>query len=133
MGYYVSNLGTTLISIKQQITYKGCYFHAEENSCILAFPGCIIQENIDNEITLLITPATNLSQSYAFDQDTSKLCKCNTHAFNVVNPALARLRHEHIKPTDITQVSLTKLSLVSSSIHIHLQDLLIFSSKIPTT
>ena len=45
----------------------------------------------------------------AFNQDTAELCKPSTHTFHVVNPALAKLAYKHIAPTDITQVSLTKL------------------------
>ena len=73
MGYYVPKFGTTLISVKQHIKYEGCYFHAEGSSCILAFPRCIIQATIDADITLPITPVTDFSHSYAFDQDTSEL------------------------------------------------------------
>ena len=29
MGYYVPNLGTTLISVRQHIQFKGCYLHAD--------------------------------------------------------------------------------------------------------
>ena len=96
MGYYVPNLGTPLLSIKQHIKYKGCYFHAEDNLCILAFPGFVIQATIADEITLPITPSTDSSQSYA-------------HTLNVVNPTLVKLAYKHIVPTEITQVFTTKL------------------------
>ena len=34
MGYYVPNLGATLISVRQYIKYKNCYFHMENNKCV---------------------------------------------------------------------------------------------------
>ena len=38
MIYYIPKLGATLISTKQHMKSKGCYFHAEASNTILMFP-----------------------------------------------------------------------------------------------
>ena len=55
---------------------------------------------------------------HAFDQDTSELYKPTTDTVNVVNPTLATLAYKQILPTNITQVSLTKL-ILSAIIPMH--------------
>jgi hypothetical protein len=49
-AYYVPLLGTTLISIKQHMSYQGCYFHAEAQSTVLAFPNFLLYPRV-SEIT----------------------------------------------------------------------------------
>ena len=38
LAYYVPQLSTTLLSITKHIEYRGCYFHAEDNTYTLAYP-----------------------------------------------------------------------------------------------
>ena len=52
IGYYVPGLGTTLISIKQHIKYQGCYFHAENNTVLLAYPKAVLYATTDPEFAL---------------------------------------------------------------------------------
>ena len=51
MGYYVPNSGMVLISIHQQVKYKGFYFHTENNKFVLVFPTFIFTANIEDKIT----------------------------------------------------------------------------------
>ena len=68
-GYYVPGLGITLLSIKQHIKYKGCYFHAENDQVILAYPKAVLFTQTDPEFLLDIAPAKHLTHSYAFDEE----------------------------------------------------------------
>ena len=71
MGYYEPNLDTALILIKQHILYKGNYFHAEDNECIIAFPDTITSCTTNDEIMLPLIPASHTNIPYAFDKDTA--------------------------------------------------------------
>ena len=42
MAYFVPDLGCSLFSIRQHAQYQGCYFHAKNNKCTLAFPTFMI-------------------------------------------------------------------------------------------
>ena len=79
MGYFVPNLGTNLISIKQHIKYQGCYFHAESDEAVLAFPSTIININIYPEMHIQIQPAKHSNAPYAFDITTSAPCTPQKH------------------------------------------------------
>ena len=107
MGYYVPNLGTTLISVRQHIQYKGCYFHAENNECVLAFPSFISTTVIGDEITLPISPSKNSPDPIDFDEQTAELCKPSKSIFTVVNPAISKMAI--IKTKDTTQVFIKQL------------------------
>ena len=54
MAYYVPDLGCSLFSVRQHAHYQGCYFHAENNTCILAFPDFMINPTMDPEIMVYI-------------------------------------------------------------------------------
>ena len=71
--YYISNLSTILFSIKQHIQYQGCFFHAEDNKCILAFPSAILDTDVWNGINFPIEGAKHRSIPFTFDQDTAFL------------------------------------------------------------
>ena len=72
MAYYVPTLGTTLLSIKQHMRYKGNFFHAENNSVVLAYKKQILYPNCKNEFTLKIQPAINTTKSYIFDENVAQ-------------------------------------------------------------
>lgn len=69
---YIPDLGTHLTSITQHYKYQGCYFHAENNTALLAFPSAVLQVNSTNELTLPITPS-HPSDTLIFDQETAAL------------------------------------------------------------
>ena len=60
--------GTTLLSIKKHMKYKGCYFHAEDNAAILAFPDTIIAVQTEPEMHVYIAPANNCTAKYTFNE-----------------------------------------------------------------
>ena len=68
MGYYVPNLGTTLISISKHMKYSGCYFHAENNQACLAYPNAIIEVATTPEFHVSITPARHCTDLYLFNE-----------------------------------------------------------------
>ena len=68
-GYYVPGLGVMLISIKQHIKYRGCYFHAEDDTVLLAYPKAVLYVTTDPEFTLRVQPARHLNTPYAFDEE----------------------------------------------------------------
>ena len=68
IGYYVPGLGIRLLSIKQHIKYKGCYFHAENDSVILAYPNAVLYATTEPEFMLKIKPAKHLNIRYVFDE-----------------------------------------------------------------
>ena len=68
IGYYVPLLGTTLLSIKHHMTFAGCYFHAENNSAVLAFPQSLIDVDTNPEMQIPISPVTNQNIPIMFDE-----------------------------------------------------------------
>ena len=68
MGYLVPELGTTLLSIKHHMKYRGNYFHAENNQAVMAFPSAVIDINIHPEMQVNISPATTSNLPYTFDE-----------------------------------------------------------------
>ena len=72
MAYYVPKLGATLISAKQHMKSKGCYFHAEAGKTTLAFPNFFIYPRIATEIDINLFPATTSSQTIDFDEELSQ-------------------------------------------------------------
>jgi hypothetical protein len=84
-SYFVPALGTTLISIKQHMRNKGCYFHAEAQQTLLAFPTFTISPRVAEEIDLLVRPASTSSTTFSFNEATatsvnvSQPSSCSTH------------------------------------------------------
>jgi deoxyuridine 5'-triphosphate nucleotidohydrolase len=68
MGYYVPTLGTTLISMKHHMRYKGCYFHVESNNTTLAYPTFHLTPSVDDEIELQLLPASSSTAPFDFDE-----------------------------------------------------------------
>ena len=66
-GYYVPKLGTTLLSVKQHMKTKGCYFHAEASHSQLAFPSFILYPRVNNEIDMIATPTASLPSTHPID------------------------------------------------------------------
>ena len=74
VGFYIPTLGdVTLLSIRQHMRYKGCYFHAEDNTATLAYPSFTIDLRIDPEIETNVSPTTNTSIPIAYDESTATL------------------------------------------------------------
>jgi dUTPase len=67
-SYYVPTLGTTLLSIKQHMHTQGCYFHAEAECTVLAFPTFQLFPRVSTEIDLLLSPILCAPSSYDFDE-----------------------------------------------------------------
>ena len=67
LAYYVPKLGTTLISAKQHMKSKGCYFHAEAGKTTLAFPNFFIHPRISTEIDVHMIPAHEYSHDHSHD------------------------------------------------------------------
>jgi deoxyuridine 5'-triphosphate nucleotidohydrolase len=75
MGYYVPDLGVTLLSVKQHSKYQGCYFHAQSNEAMLAYPSFIIHPSTTNEIEVLFKSGkTDDSKPIDFDQQRALEC-----------------------------------------------------------
>ena len=74
MAYFVPDLGCSLFSGRQHVKYQGYHFHAENNTCTLAFPNFIIEPKMDPEIMVLIKKATQ-STNLAFDETVVELAK----------------------------------------------------------
>ena len=72
---YVPSLGTTLLSMKQHMQNKGCYFHAEAGKTVLAFPTFLIHPSVDKEIEVGLSPSS--SNNIEFDALTAE--KLTTH------------------------------------------------------
>ena len=68
MGYYVPGLSTTFISIKQHMKYDGCFFHAENNEAVLAYPAAIVSVKCDPEMYVNISSAVTSNKPYTFDE-----------------------------------------------------------------
>ena len=68
MGYLVLKLGTTLLSIKHHMKFRGKYFHAEDNSAVMAFPTAVIDIDIEPEMQVNIAPALNSNIPFTFDE-----------------------------------------------------------------
>ena len=84
-GYFVPELGITLLSIKQHIKYRGCYFHTENDQVILAYPKAVLFTKVDPEFTLSIKPPKHLTLPYAFDEEKAIFSTASDmHTFNVL-------------------------------------------------
>ena len=75
IGYYVPELGTTLLSIRQHMKYQGCYFFAAENKVTLAYPTTCVYPSTEYEFELNIQPASHSTLPYAFDETTAVTVK----------------------------------------------------------
>ena len=73
MGYYVPGLSTTLISIKQHMKYDGCFFHAENNEAVLAYPAAIVSVKCNPEMHVNISSAVTSNKPYTFDETSAIL------------------------------------------------------------
>ncbi len=94
VGLYIPALGDiTLISIRQHMRYRGCYFHAEDNTATLAYPSFTIQLNTEPEIEVNITPVSlPSSQPRDYDESTASICTTTT------NKTTLRLMSTSISP-----------------------------------
>ena len=72
MAYFVPDLGCSLFSVCQHARYQGCYFHAENNTCTLAFPNFILQPQMDPEIMVKITKCSS-TDTLHFDEGSAPL------------------------------------------------------------
>ena len=102
MAYFVTDLGCSLFSVQQHAHYQGCQFHAENNSCSLAFPTFILTPKMDPEIMVLIetpTQSTNLD----FNETTAPLATDQPTGKGLV----ARLSyiHPNFSPKDETKLA----------------------------
>ena len=90
-AYYVPGLSVPLYSIKQHMRKKGCYFHAEDNTAILAFPTFSIELTTEPEITMKSTNANHVTNIPDFDESTAMECKIFTEMdITLVNPKWIR-------------------------------------------
>ncbi len=92
MGLYIPELGeTTLLSVRQHIESKGCYFHASAGATDLVYPNFIIHPRTEHEIDVLIRPYhVQDDKTLDFDEFTAEQTPVVTHEktkklFNRVN------------------------------------------------
>ena len=97
IGYFVPELGTTLISIKKHMQYDGCYFHAENNMATLAFPNAILNVNIHPEMHVMIEPASKSTIPYTFDESEAILTQRNVQRrkYTTINKNAAEFLPKH--------------------------------------
>ena len=112
MGYYVPDIGTTLISISRHMKYAGCYFHAENNEVILAYPDAIINVIPSPEFHVQITPAKESNDPYLFDESEAILTEnCKRRKFKVIEKTkLAFMPPKSIPSTMSHEVRVKKLT-----------------------
>ena len=90
-GYFVPELGVTLLSIKQHVKYQGCFFHAENDSVILAYPKAVLYVTTEPEFALKIAPARHLNTNYIFDEEKAIFTtRADKRQFKVVNKIKAK-------------------------------------------
>ena len=91
IGYYVPGLGVTLLSIKQHIKYKGCYFHAENDTVLMAYPQAVLFVKTEPEFTLKIEPAKHLNTKYVFNEEKALFTSiADRRKFTVMNTERAK-------------------------------------------
>ena len=73
MSYFIPTLGTALFSVKKHMEYKGCYFHAEDNSAILAFPTVNIELFIEPEILFTSRKYKGIPSNISFNSETAPI------------------------------------------------------------
>lgn len=90
------NLGVTLLSIKQHMKYRGCYFHAENDHVILAYPKTILEVQTEPEFSLTITPAKHTTAPYVFDEESAIFTtNSDRRTYKILNQQKARLISTH--------------------------------------
>jgi deoxyuridine 5'-triphosphate nucleotidohydrolase len=107
IGYYVPNLGTTLLSIRQHMKYQGCFFHAENETVTLAFPSEIIHTQTDPEFTMSIQPAKHLSNPFIFNESEAIFSSNgDRRKYKVLNTAKAKYisKSDHISNASTVRV-----------------------------
>ena len=71
-GLYIPEMGNTaLYSVKQHMRSNGCYFHAEAQQCVLAFPTFICSPKVGNEIEVIVRPTKTSLIHHSFDESTT--------------------------------------------------------------
>ena len=110
MGYLVPKLGTTLLSIKQHTKYKGNYFHAENNSAVIAFPDAIIDIDMNPEMKINITPATDSELPYTFDEQNAILStSCKRRKYTIVDRETTKYIPAHLYAQFTNEVRVKRL------------------------
>ena len=105
IGYYVPELGTTLLSIKHHMKFKGNYFHAKNNTVTLAYPTTILYPKCSNEFILKITPAVTSTKEYTFNKDEAKhSSKNDVEEYQVLNSAKAASIPSKIQQIKLLQI-----------------------------
>jgi hypothetical protein len=79
LGYYVPKLGVTLLSVKQHMKFQGCYFHAESNNALLAFPSFVLHPSTNDEIEVLFKSNNDPNSTLDFNQQCAIECKQHKH------------------------------------------------------
>jgi deoxyuridine 5'-triphosphate nucleotidohydrolase len=101
MGYYVPNLGLTLLSIKQHIRYSGCMFHAEAQNSFMSFPTFDIYPTITNEIFIILRPYHSDDKSaYSFNEQTATEMNITQHQ-RVTNKKDIWSKQIKLRPTSV--------------------------------
>ena len=104
IGYYVPELGTTLLSIKHHMKFKGNYFHAEDNTVTLAYPKTLLYPKCSNEFLLEITPAVTCTKEYTFNEDDAEYSSKNdVEEYQVLNSAKAASIPSKIQQLQLSQ------------------------------
>jgi dUTP pyrophosphatase len=107
IGYYVPQLGTTLLSIRQHMMYQGCFFHAENDTVTLAYPSVIIHTKTSPEFTMNIQPAKHLSLPFAFNEATAIFSSnSDRQKYKIINKAKAKCisKRDHLSHSATVQV-----------------------------
>jgi dUTPase/transposase InsO family protein len=127
-SYYVPDLGTTLLSIKQHMSIQGCYFHAEADHTVLAFPTFQIHPRVSSEIDMLLTPLPCSPSTYDFNE---QLCdRITPSSQSSCSHAKSTARISVISPTISKYISEPNLQAPFTHT-IHFRRLLP-TSKLPT-
>jgi dUTP pyrophosphatase len=72
---FIPALGaTSLLSVQQNMQWKGNYFHAETNTASLAFGQAIVDFDVNDEIETFIKPASTSTLPYTFDEANATPC-----------------------------------------------------------
>jgi deoxyuridine 5'-triphosphate nucleotidohydrolase len=110
IGYFVPQLGTTLLSIRQHMLYQGCFFHAENDTVTLAFPSVLIHTKTHPEFTMSIQPAKHLSLPFAFNEATAIFnSNSDRRKYKIINKAKAKFISQQDYPKYSSTVRVKKL------------------------
>jgi dUTP pyrophosphatase len=114
MALYIPALGeTTLLSVKQHMSWLGTYFHAEKNTATLAFPTFHVDLNTTDEISIQIEPIQSTTTTPDFDEATALPAKGKSrqHSISLISCKVAKLiPDKSLQPKFQEKVHFTKLS-----------------------